>query len=156
MSRFKGWNAAAIEKLTGEKILSKPAQNIPKNIPEQPNFVKILSNALLVIGIEHRLEYKFLHDRRFRFDIAIPQYRVAVEFEGGIFTGGRHTRGKGYAKDAKKYNLAVMHNWKLLRYTSADVRKMGWEFIASGEIQRLIEKIKLQEKNYTREYELQN
>ncbi len=37
------------------------------------------------------LEYKFLEDRRFRFDIALPADRIAFEVCGGTFSGGhRH------------------------------------------------------------------
>ncbi len=42
---------------------------------------------------------------------------VAVEIEGGIWTGGRHTRGKGYQGDMEKYNAAQLYGWKVLRYT---------------------------------------
>lgn len=63
-------------------------------------------------------EYKFLKKRRFRFDYAFPLVRVAVELEGGTFSGGRHVRGKGYASDCEKYNLATLAGWKVLRFTS--------------------------------------
>lgn len=62
-------------------------------------------------------EYKFHPERRWRFDHAYVSLKVAVEYEGGIWTGGRHTRGIGYKKDCEKYNAAVKLGWRVLRYT---------------------------------------
>ena len=62
-------------------------------------------------------EYKFLPNRKSRFDYAWPIQKVAVEIEGGVFIQGRHTRGLGYINDMVKYNLATVNGWRLLRYT---------------------------------------
>ena len=144
MSRFSGWTMSAVNKLMSGspreddiKVISISKKKIKA---PSPDYVGMISSALNILGVEHEREYKFLHDRRFKFDIAIPGQKIAVEFEGGIFSGGRHTRGKGYANDAKKYNLATMHEWKLLRFTSANVKKLNWEFEAAEEIRKLIEK----------------
>lgn len=144
MSRFRGWTAAAVERLTGEKVLSKPTKNIPKNIPD---YAGELQAALKALGIESVREYKFLHDRRFRFDLAIPQAMIAIELEGGIFSRGRHTRGKGYANDAKKYNLAVRHGWKLFRYTTADFKDSLWAYVVAEEIKAFLNSIGNPKKN---------
>jgi len=63
-------------------------------------------------------EYRFDPDRRYRFDYAIPEIRASIELEGGTFTGGRHTRGKGYSRDACKYNSALLLGWAVFRLTS--------------------------------------
>ena len=67
-------------------------------------------------------EYKFLKDRRFRFDFAWPQSHIAVEIEGGTWSGGRHSRGAGFERDCEKYNLATREHWKVYRFTSAMVK----------------------------------
>jgi very-short-patch-repair endonuclease len=56
-----------------------------------------------------------------KFDLAFPEERLAVEIEGGIFTGGRHVRGLGYHKDCIKYNLAAEQGWIVLRYTALHI-----------------------------------
>lgn len=61
--------------------------------------------------------------RKWQLDFAWPSYLVAVEMEGGIFTGGGHTRGKHYTSDCQKYNAAVMLGWKVLRYTTLDMKE---------------------------------
>ncbi len=55
--------------------------------------------------------------RAWRFDFAWLDQKVAVEMEGGVFTGGDHTRGKGFDKDTEKYNAATTLGWRVLRYT---------------------------------------
>ncbi len=76
-------------------------------------------------------EYRFHPVRLWRFDYAWPDYLVALEVEGGAYTQGRHTRGKGFIADMEKYNAAVVAGWRVLRVTpsdllSADTIRMIW------------------------------
>lgn len=141
MSRFSGWTAGAVERLTGEKIVKSTVKYDKKYSKNIPDYTGMIVAALKLLGIESQREYKFLHDRRFRFDLVILPISkmIAIEWEGGIHSGGRHVRGKGYANDAKKYNLAVRHGWKLLRFTTEDTKKLNWEFQIADEIKNLIE-----------------
>lgn len=63
-------------------------------------------------------ELKFDTVRKFRFDYADPSRKIAVEYEG-IGGGGqsRHTSIIGYTNDCKKYTLAAILGWRVLRYT---------------------------------------
>jgi hypothetical protein len=56
-------------------------------------------------------------ERRWRFDYAWIEERVALECEGAVWSGGRHTRGSGYLKDMEKYNAAALRGWLLIRAT---------------------------------------
>lgn len=60
-------------------------------------------------------EFQFEPARRWRFDYAWPEAKVALEVEGGIWTGGRHTSAKGFSRDMAKYNHAVTLGWGVLR-----------------------------------------
>lgn len=62
-------------------------------------------------------ELKFHPLRKWRFDYAWPLQMVALEVEGGVFAGGRHTRGRGFVADMEKYNAAAVLGWKLIRCT---------------------------------------
>ena len=62
-------------------------------------------------------EYEFAPGRKWRFDWAFPDRKIAVEVEGGNWGNGRHTRGKGYEDDCEKYNAAVAAGWSLFRFT---------------------------------------
>lgn len=66
-------------------------------------------------------EYRFHAVRFWRFDLAWPEHRLALEIEGGVWTGGRHTSGAGYAKDMEKYNAAVLAGWRVLRCQPRDL-----------------------------------
>lgn len=79
-----------------------------------------LRAAGLSAGAER--EFRFAPPRRWRFDVAFPLRRIAVEIEGGIWTGGRHTRGSGFQADMQKYNEAALLGWRVLRVSSDDVR----------------------------------
>ena len=63
-------------------------------------------------------EYKFLPDRKYRFDFVCLEKMVAIEIEGGTWTQGRHSRGPGYSADCEKYNLAQLAGWRVFRFTS--------------------------------------
>lgn len=63
-------------------------------------------------------EHVFHPTRKWRFDCAWPRFMVALEVDGGVYTGGRHTRGKGFENDCEKCNEALMLGWKVLRVTS--------------------------------------
>lgn len=68
-------------------------------------------------------EYQFDATRRFRFDACYLREKVAVELDGGVHGGGRHTRGAGFEKDCEKLNLAASRGWVVLRYTAKDLTK---------------------------------
>ena len=68
-------------------------------------------------------EYKFMPKRRWRFDLAWPKHKIACEIEGGIWTNGRHTRGKGYEADCEKYSTAAINGWTVIRVTPGMITK---------------------------------
>jgi hypothetical protein len=66
-------------------------------------------------GLRERL--KAIGVKDWRFDVYLPEYRIAVELEGSVWQNGRHTRGAGFIGDISKYNCATVNGIKLLRYT---------------------------------------
>lgn len=81
----------------------------------------LLTVDLAAHGLKPVTEHRFC-ERRWRFDLAWPEKMLAVEVDGGTWTGGRHTTGKGYEGDSRKVNRAVLLGWRVLRYTSNMVR----------------------------------
>ncbi len=67
-------------------------------------------------------EYRFHPKRRWRLDFAWPSIKLAVEIEGGVWSGGRHVRGKGFENDCEKQANAVFLGWKYYRFTSKQVK----------------------------------
>lgn len=71
-------------------------------------------------------EYRFHPTRKWRFDYAWPfvngkEAKIALEIEGGIWSGGRHTRGRGYIDDMEKYNEAARLGWRVFRFQPKDL-----------------------------------
>lgn len=69
-------------------------------------------------------EFKFHPERKWAFDFAWPSKKLAVECEGGIWNGGRHTRPQGFINDCDKYNAAALAGWKVLRFTEQHIGSM--------------------------------
>lgn len=82
--------------------------------PTQDLFTKLCHSDL---GVECVKELRFHPKRKWRFDYAIPDYKIALEVEGGVWTGGRHTSPKGFLGDIEKYNTATLMGWIVLRTT---------------------------------------
>lgn len=74
-------------------------------------------------------EFWFHPERKWRFDLAWVEVRVAVEVHGGIHSGGRHTRGAGFERDREKMNEAQLLGWLVLEVTGEQIRSgqaLGW------------------------------
>lgn len=79
-----------------------------------------------VFGLpEPHREYKFHPTRRWRIDYLFEHNgrRVALEVEGGVWRGGRHTNPAGFMKDMDKYNAISAAGIVLLRTTPGELMK---------------------------------
>ena len=82
-------------------------------------FVKFAEAQL---GVEPVKEFLFHPTRKWRFDYAFPESKIALEVEGGVHTGGRHIRPRGFLNDMEKYNTAATMGWRVLRTTPDELR----------------------------------
>ena len=74
-------------------------------------------------GIEgYERECRFDPVRKWRMDFAWPHRKLAVECEGGVRKGGRHTSSEGFTADCEKYNAAAIAGWRVLRFTAEQIR----------------------------------
>lgn len=71
------------------------------------------------------LEYRFHQTRKWRFDFAWPVQKVALEVDGGVWSGGRHGRGSGIVKEHEKFNAAAADGWLIFRCTPQNVADAG-------------------------------
>ena len=71
---------------------------------------------------EPEREKRFHPIRRWRFDFYWPDLQLALECEGMVFAGGRHTRGTGFTGDCEKYNEAVCMGIAVLRVTATHIK----------------------------------
>jgi len=79
--------------------------------------ISAVINALNDVCPGWVIEHYFSLERRFCFDFALPSRRIAIEIEGGVWSYGCHTREMGYVWDMRKYNLAALEGWRVLRFT---------------------------------------
>lgn len=96
----------------------------PATIKSDHAGMRFIKTALTNSGLKFVTELKFCDTRRFKFDVAIPNLKIAVEFEGIISEKSRHTTITGYSKDCEKYNLAVSLGWKVYRYTTLNYKNI--------------------------------
>lgn len=83
----------------------------------------LIAAAVVKAGYpEPEWEFRFHPERKWRFDLAWPELKVAFEREGSSWTGGRHTTGTGYRNDCKKYNAAAVMGYAVIRGTTDMIR----------------------------------
>ncbi len=88
-----------------------------------PNeFEAKLARELKTLKIKFEQEFYFHPDRKWRADFHLIDKKILVEIEGGIWSGGRHTRGKGYIGDMEKYNAATMMGFQVIRFSTDQVK----------------------------------
>ena len=67
-------------------------------------------------------ELVFHPKRKWRFDYAWEEQKLALEVHGGIHSGGRHTRGRGFVEDRAKMNEATLLGWTVLEVTPEHIK----------------------------------
>jgi len=98
-------------------------KTVVKRIEARP--LKEMKLILQLLKIDFVAEYKFHETRKWRFDIAIPSMKVAIEYEGIMSRKSRHTTVTGYTKDCEKYNAATIAGWRILRYNAINYKSLG-------------------------------
>lgn len=120
------WKKGDVERITGTKLPpQKKAVKIPSSDPKGLQFIK---NHLKLIGIGYVTEHRFHEVRMFRFDVAVPSIKLAIEYEGLNSSKSGHTTLVGYTKDCEKYNLAQLEGWTVLRYTAKNFTDFTKDF----------------------------
>ena len=66
-------------------------------------------------------EVRFHATRRWRFDWGWKDQRVALEIDGGVWSGGAHGRGTGIVRDQEKHNYAACMGWIVIRCVPRDL-----------------------------------
>jgi len=107
-------------KATRQKGRSKRPKVKGEKVPNE--FEAKLARELKTLKIKFEQEFYFHPDRQWRADFHLIDKKILVEVEGGIWSGGRHTRGKGYLGDMEKYNAATMMGFQVIRFSTDQVK----------------------------------
>lgn len=81
-----------------------------------------LAMQLRAVKIPFEQEFRFHPKRKWRADFHLIDKKILIEVEGGIWSDGRHTRGKGYIGDMEKYNSATMMGYQVIRFSTEQVK----------------------------------
>ena len=103
--------------LPGESYVKKSVKH--ENDTTYSNFPLMLKSVGLPVPTA---EHRFAPPRRWRWDFCWIEQKLALEIDGGVWTRGRHTRGKGFIKDMEKQNAGTMLGWHLFRVTPEQVK----------------------------------
>lgn len=108
-----------------KRLYAKPTQKRKKTrvgASKASEGEEILGLQLKALNIAFEREFRFCSTRRWRADFHLIGKMILVEVEGGVWSNGRHTRGKGYIADMEKYNTAQNLGYRVLRFETAQVK----------------------------------
>lgn len=103
-----------------------PPPQPKKKIKTSSREKDFLEFALIAAKVPYVKEHQFVEHRKFKFDYAILEKKIALEYEGLVFNSNKetssgksgHTTVGGYTQNCIKYNLATCLGWRVLRYTA--------------------------------------
>ncbi len=95
--------------------------------PGEENKLQILAHLQTLFGADMvKTEFVFHPVRRWRFDYAIPEIKLAVEYHGhaGFIRPGAsgHSTIKGLTNDCEKVNSAIALGWRVITFTALHFR----------------------------------
>jgi very-short-patch-repair endonuclease len=92
-------------------------------MPQASQLERYLQTQARMCGLpKPETQFCLVSGRKYRWDFAWPAYRLLVEVQGGTWSGGAHARGKGISRDCEKMNLAVLHGWQQMSFTSDQIK----------------------------------
>jgi very-short-patch-repair endonuclease len=113
---WKGWDKfippTSREPVKASQFRKTPVSSVPT----------LLSQIQMAGLPQPETEVRFHKVRRWRFDVAFVERKIAIECEGGVWVNGRHSRGAGMQKDMEKYAEAALLGWVVIRVTPKHIK----------------------------------
>jgi hypothetical protein len=102
------------------------AARVPREVHAQEHsfFFALLRREGLPLP-QTELAFALSEGRKFRWDFAWVEQKVALEVQGAIWTRGAHGRGTGIARDHEKFNLGCVLGWRLLQCVPKDLNNLA-------------------------------
>ena len=126
--------------------LPKDTVKVVRKKPESK--VTEMMLLLRLAGIEFETEYRFHEKRKWRLDIAIPEAKLGIEYEGIFSKKSRHTTISGYTGDIEKYNTAAKMGWTILRYTAKNYTDVVEDVLNARIVSQIVQLSMIAPKSY--------
>lgn len=122
-----GWEKLAVADLAdmGRKRphLAQDAKTGPKATLPHIDWADVLSGHLRLAKLPEGVRDHVFHPiRKWKMDLAWLDRMIYAECDGGEFSVGRHSRGKGMQSDCEKTNEAALLGWTAYRFTGSQVK----------------------------------
>lgn len=77
-------------------------------------FIRLVKSVCKVDLVK---EYEPFPDRKYRVDFSLPDLKIAIEKEGGVWMkgGGAHSRPQNIERDIEKYTRLSVEGWIIIR-----------------------------------------
>ena len=99
------------------------SRNIKNKEKYQDEFIRLVK---IELGLEVWPEFYFSTERLYRLDYAIPDIKIGIEVNGGVWAKGNsgHSSGTGIMRDYEKSNLAQSLGWKILSVVPSQMESL--------------------------------
>lgn len=124
----RGWEKLAVADLAGmgrkratiaqDAKIDTSARKVPRI-----DWADVLSGHLRLAKLPEGVRDHVFHPiRKWKMDLAWLDRMIYAECDGGEFSVGRHSRGKGMQSDCEKTNEAALLGWTAYRFTGSQVK----------------------------------
>lgn len=92
----------------------KPTNRKVNGARQDGFFIRLVKTVCKVDLVQ---EYEPFQDRKYRLDFSLPDLKIAIEKEGGIWMkgGGAHSRPQNIERDIEKYTRLSVEGWIIIR-----------------------------------------
>lgn len=109
----KGYSAP---KKNRSKIIRSCDEKDTRNLKNKEEKHEFITYIRLFLNIDVWPEYYFTNERKFRIDFAIPDHKIAIEVDGGVWMKkSGHNTGQGIIRDQEKTSLLSAYGWSVIR-----------------------------------------
>jgi len=110
----------------GKQVKQEPPK-VKKKVPTGNEYKSHIEWVLVGSGFTYEKEILFHPTRKWRFDYAIPELKIFIEYNGIMSDKSGHTTIKGYSDNMEKYNAATCLGWRGLFYTPLNYKRVNEE-----------------------------